>query len=40
MTGEYAYKLRLANASKPLVRLDVSVEKFSEIVAGAASRAA
>jgi CelD/BcsL family acetyltransferase involved in cellulose biosynthesis len=40
MTGEYAYKLRLANASKPLLRLDVSVEKFSEIVAGAASRAA
>jgi CelD/BcsL family acetyltransferase involved in cellulose biosynthesis len=31
MTGEYPYKLRLANASRPLFRLDVSAEQFAEI---------
>jgi CelD/BcsL family acetyltransferase involved in cellulose biosynthesis len=40
MTGEYAYKLRLANASRPLLRLDVSAQQLSEIAAGSVSRAA
>ena len=40
MTGEYAYKLRLANASKPLFRLDATAEQLAEIAAGFSSRAA
>ena len=40
MTGEYPYKLRLANASRSLRRLDVSAEQLSEIAAGHAWRAA
>jgi CelD/BcsL family acetyltransferase involved in cellulose biosynthesis len=40
MTGEYPYKLRLANASRSLQRLEVSVEQLSEIASGSASRAA
>ena len=40
MTGEYAYKLRLANASKPLLRLDVSSDQLSAVAAASASRAA
>jgi CelD/BcsL family acetyltransferase involved in cellulose biosynthesis len=40
MTGEYAYKLRLANASKPLLRLDVSAKQLAAMAVGSASRAA
>jgi CelD/BcsL family acetyltransferase involved in cellulose biosynthesis len=31
MTGEYPYKLRLANASRPLLRIDLSAGQLSEI---------
>jgi hypothetical protein len=31
MTGEYPYKLRLANASHPLFRVDVSAEQLAGI---------
>lgn len=31
MTGEYPYKLRLANASRPLFRVDVSAEQLADI---------
>jgi len=40
MTGDYAYKLRLANASKPLLRLDATAQQLSEVASGSASRAA
>jgi CelD/BcsL family acetyltransferase involved in cellulose biosynthesis len=40
MTGEYAYKARLANSSRPLFRLEVSGEELSKIAAGSALRAA
>jgi CelD/BcsL family acetyltransferase involved in cellulose biosynthesis len=40
MTGEYAYKLRLANSSKRLLRLDVSAQELSRIASASASRAA
>jgi CelD/BcsL family acetyltransferase involved in cellulose biosynthesis len=32
MTGEYAYKLRFANSSRPLYRVDVTAEQLAEIV--------
>ncbi len=31
MTGEYPYKLRLANASRPLYRVDASAEELAEV---------
>ncbi len=40
MTGEYAYKLRLANSSKRLLRLDVTAQELSKIASASASRAA
>ena len=40
MTGEYGYKLRLANSSRSLLRVDVTAEQLAEIAAGSASRAA
>jgi len=31
MTGDYPYKLRLANASRPLLRIDVSAEQLADV---------
>lgn len=31
MTGEYSYKLRLANDSRPLLRVDVSAERLADM---------
>jgi len=40
MTGEYPYKLRLANASRQLYKVEVSATTLAEIVAGRFSRVA
>ncbi len=40
MTGEYPYKLRLANASRPLYKAEVRAQELAGIAARAISRAA
>ena len=40
MTGEYPYKLRLANASRPLYRVEASAEELADIAERRISRAA
>jgi CelD/BcsL family acetyltransferase involved in cellulose biosynthesis len=40
MTGEYPYKLRLANASRPLYKVEAGARELAEIASGKISRAA
>ena len=40
MTGEYPYKLRLANSSQPLYKVEVSAQELAGIVEGTISSAA
>ncbi len=40
MTGEYPYKMRLANASRPLYRVEVTAQELADIAEGRISSAA
>jgi len=40
MTGEYPYKLRLANASRPLYKVEMSAQELGDVASRTISKVA